>query len=596
MDLLDFEKKEVHMINLLNLFILSFAFSTSAFAYLHNQTNSGVNIHWPNSTTVVDVYVNSQNTLGLDEATIQNIGLASANQWNGLSRIALRKNSTLGKNQPNLNEIYFSTDPTFFGGTAVKGVTQVSYKQDTGDILEADVLIDDSSSVFTLVQSDVNYLGNVVTHELGHLLGLGHGQVLGSTMFYELSLGQSQLNEDDKAGIYSTYPIASTTQKTITGQVIGGKNLIAVFGAQVQAISASTGRVAAAGVSDASGRFSIDGLATGDQYFLYTEPLIPIGLPANYANIKSDFCESSKSYRGSFFQSCGATGEGYPQAISLSNANVDVGQITIRCGLDVPPAYIQQKGITAPGYSLTTIENGRLGNTFVGYFSSQELTRTLITPDQFKINLTGITTPNWSTAYPVATPLYLEIKILNQILFSPFKTSVHITGPTTNLNSVVSNPLDGFLNLDTVTRIPINLSNPIANDFTVQITPSLISTNITNYFPSISTFQDSMYFYLAVVSLVTSADGGITYTTVSSRNYQVSDNYRCPDATNTYTISGFNTRGVASVPANNQKKAVACGSIDENNNNGSGPKGFMIGLLLCSLVTLIIGRFRQRLL
>ena len=143
-------------------------FSCSAFSYVHNQTSNGVAIHWPSTSSIIDIYFNSQNRLLLDEAAIQLIGLNSTNQWNGHSRIALRKNATTVKNQVGLNEVYFSSDPVFFGGAGVKGVTQVSYRQDTGEILEADILIDDTMSIFSTTMTDINFLGNVFTHELGH--------------------------------------------------------------------------------------------------------------------------------------------------------------------------------------------------------------------------------------------------------------------------------------------------------------------------------------------------------------------------------------------------------------------------------------------
>jgi hypothetical protein len=570
-------------------------FSSSAFAYLHTQTISGINIHWPISINIVDIYVNSQNRFGLVEADIQNIAQNSVGQWNGLSRLNLRKNTTTGKNQPNLNEIYFSSDPAFFGGTAVKGVTQVSYKQDTGEILEADILIDDTLSLFTTTVTDINFIGNVFTHELGHLLGLAHGQVLGSTMFYELSYGQSQLADDDKSGIFSTYPIPTAVKKAISGQVIGGKNLIPVFGAHIQAISNKTGHVAASGVSDKTGRFTIEGLATTDQYFLYTSPLLQIGLPANYANIKTDFCESYKNYRGSFFQSCGANGEGYPQAVNLVNSNVDVGQMTIRCGLDVPPEYIQLKGQSTSLYNLPVVENGKLGNTFIGYFSAQEMLRVPVIPDQVKINLSALTSANLA-AYS-AGPLYLEVKILNQLFFSPFKAAVVVSGPATSINvPLFTTESDGFMSLDTIVRIPINQVNLSDNNFTFQISPQKNVVNISNYFPSLSIFQDPMYLYFMNVGLVTSNDGGLTFSQVSSRNYQVTDNVRCPDALNTYALTNFNTGGSASTASGNQKKTVMCGSVDMENSGGNGPRGFFIGIALCCIFALIRSRFRQRLL
>lgn len=596
-----YEKEETMNVKLFSIIII-IIYSQSIFAYVHNQTISGINVHWPASVNVVDVYVNSQNATGLPEADVQAIADSSINQWNGTSRLSLRKNTTTGKNQINLNEIYFSNDPVFFGGTGVKGVTQVSYKQDTGEIFEADILIDDSLNAFSKIVTDINFLGNVFTHEIGHLLGLGHGQVLGSTMFYEMSLGQSQLSADDKAASFSTYPLSTLARKSISGLIIGSKSLIPVFGTQVEAVSLKTGQVAAAGVTDPSGKFIIDGLESGDQYFLYTKPLVPIGLPANYANIKSNFCETSKSYRGSFFERCGASGEGYPQSISLNNSNVDVGKISIRCGLDVPPGYMQQKGQAGSIFNLITgLElNGSLGNTFVGFFSANELI--LNTPDQFNVNLSSVSPAEWQSfedpqfnTAPISS-LYLEIKVINQIFISPYNFDVIIRRPSL-INDIVPiavNGNDGFLNLDLIAHVPIDRVNLSENNFTIQVIPRNNLKNNSTYFPSILEFKDQMNFYMAAVTLVKSNNGGLTFTPVSAKTYQISDNASCPDAFNTYSLTSFNGQ-VTNTVKNNQKKTLACGSIDINNNNGDGPKGFLVGLTLCYIFVISRSRFIKRL-
>ena len=580
----------------LYLFIL--LFSTNVFAYIHSQTSNGTYIHWPASTSLVDIYFNSQNSNGLDEASIQTIAFNSTSQWNGLSRISLRKNSTAGKNQAGLNEVYFSNDPSIFNGAGVLGVTQVSFKQDTGEILGANVLVNDTMSLFSLDSTSQNFLGNVFTHELGHLLGLGHGEVLGSTMFYVLSLGQYELAADDKAGIYSTYPNADVNKKTINGKMIGGSNLIPIFGTQVQAVSLKTGQVIAAGISDINGNFSIDGLPINDQYYLYSRALSTTGLPTNYTTLKSDFCESSKSYRGSFFQSCGASSAGFPQAISIINNDVNVGQVTVRCGLDVPPNYIQNKGSTTLPFILPMINGGHIGNTFVGYFSNQELAQNPIVPDQFKINLSSLSNADWSSIS--AGTLFLELKVLNQIFYSPYKNTVVIRRPSTTLYPVAISPQsDGFLNLDIISRIPIDRANLSENDFTVIITPQTNIFNIAGYFPGYSSspaptnFQDDLFFYLFTANIVTSSDGGVTFTPASSKNYSLSDNSSCPDAMNTYALTSYNSRGISST--NDRKSSLSCGSIEEIDKDGNGPKGFLVGLLIAIVFSLILESARSRL-
>ena len=88
--------------------------------------------------------------------------------------------------------------------------------------------------------------------------------------------------------------------------------------------------------------------------------------------------------------------------------------------------------------------------------------------------------------------------------------------------------------------------------------------------------------------MVSNGDG--TYTPVSKRSYVVSDNSSCTDAPNTYQLSNYTTTGSSS--DNKRKGAVGCGSVDLNNNDkGSGPMSFVVGLILSIIVLHIRRRF-----
>ncbi|MGZ3808598.1 MAG: matrixin family metalloprotease, partial [Bacteriovorax sp.] len=402
------------------LFAVFLGWSQLVQAYILNQTKSGVPVHWPSSVTTVDIFVNSQNTQALPEATVQAIAESSIAQWNGQAKIGLRKNVTTGKDQANLNELYFSTDPNIFNGGGVIGVTLVGFKETNGEIVEADILINDNF-IFSTSSNDQSYLGNVITHELGHFLGLGHGQVTGSTMFYALSRGQHKIDNDDKSGLYSLYPTGDATKGSLSGTIVGGKNLAPVFGAQVQAISVKNGKVMGAGISEINGKFRINGLSQNDQYLIYTNPIKQLGLPTNYANVKNNYCESGKKYRGSFFQSCGSSSEGFPEAVKLNTSEVNIGNITIRCGLDSPPEYFQKKNITPSDFDVNAYSNSGLGGSFVGFFSTAEMLSGSAR-DYFRLNLSQV---NWD-GVSTSPSLYLELKVLNQAFYSPFKANVLI--------------------------------------------------------------------------------------------------------------------------------------------------------------------------
>ena len=573
-------------------------------AYVHNQTRSGTPIHWDISTgTQVEVFVNATNSIGLTSTQVQNISQSSANAWNNHSRISMRKNETAGSNQEGLNEVYFSTDPEVFNGLGVLGVTLVSFNQSSGQILEADVLINDNYP-FTTTKTDQNFLGNVLTHEFGHLLGLGHGQVIGSSMFYALARGQSDVSEDDAAGLYSVYPNSNPLLGSITGKIIGGRNLLAVFGAHVQAISVKTGKVLASTLSSYDGTFQIDGLARDDQYFLYTSPIEKKGLPDNYSYVQNDFCESSVPYRGSFYQSCSTSAEGFPQAVSLplATSSVNVGNITIRCGLDTPPGYLQNRHITPATFMMNTNFSSGVGGSFVGYFSSSDVIHS--TKDYFRLNLDSI---DWSQ-YSSTDDLYLELKVLNQPFYSIYKSNLSIKRSASGVENVSTQYLldnDGWVNIDSIGRFQINRSNSSDNDFEIRVTPHApeipdfnpgIPYTRSDIFPVYSDFGDNLYFYLVVATIVKVNNDG-SYNQVSAKTYTISDNSTCPDAINTYSVARYGATGSSSTDSNsnNLRQNLTCATVEDINSSGGGggPGSFFAGIVLSAFFAYALSKYRK---
>lgn len=585
-------KKYLQQFIFLNIVCLFFS---NLHAYVNNRTNSDAIIHWPGNVSTVDIFLNPLNTQGYLPAQIQSQVDNAIAEWNGKSKITLRKNTTAGTHQDGLNEIYFSdnqTDQNIFNGTAVVGVTQVSFKEASGEILEADILINDDF-VFSTDVNDVNYLGNVITHEIGHFLGLGHGQVTGSTMIYTLSRGQSKISNDDAAGVYAIYPTGDLNKAALSGRVVGGPREIGIFAAQVQAISLSTGKVAGAAISENDGTFKINGLKKDDQYYLYTAPTIQVALPKRYDSARYDFCNSSKNYRGSFFQACGSSFEGFPQSVKLNSANLNVGNITIRCGLDVPVSYMAVKNITPGTFDLQDNASPDVGNSFVGFFSTAERNNSSV--DYFRMNYSNI---DWNVFSPTDN-FFIELKIINQALNSTFKGSVSIkrNSSVTAVSPKYIREVDGWLDLETIVRIPIDRSNPSDNDFEISVTPDSIELPSfslpylkDDYFPASSNFEDSLSFYLVSASLVKS-DGLGGYALVSAKNTQLSDNSLCTDAPNTYALTNFTLNGNNAGTSDRKKGGgIGCGSVDFDPKNDKGSGGFFVGLLFSLLLNFLLSR------
>lgn len=114
---------------------------------------------------------------------------------------------------PNANTIMFLSHwqgedfpPTAFG------LTLVWHHPMTGQIYDSDMQINETLGAIAICGNDCDRdevdLENVITHEAGHFLGLGHSDVDGSTMFASADAGETlkrTLEQDDRNGICAMY-------------------------------------------------------------------------------------------------------------------------------------------------------------------------------------------------------------------------------------------------------------------------------------------------------------------------------------------------------------------------------------------------------
>jgi MYXO-CTERM domain-containing protein len=92
------------------------------------------------------------------------------------------------------------------------GLTLVWHDPKTGKIFDADMQLNETIAPIVVCgenncNRDVD-LANVVTHEAGHFLGLGHSNVIGATMSANAQLDETSkrsLEQDDREGICSIY-------------------------------------------------------------------------------------------------------------------------------------------------------------------------------------------------------------------------------------------------------------------------------------------------------------------------------------------------------------------------------------------------------
>jgi hypothetical protein len=613
------------------LFLSIVLISPSVLAFVQTKSNNGTDIKWNNNSFVI--YHDSNYVLsGAGADSLDTILLNSLTQWNSNSNLSLTRVNANGP-VSNRNDLYYDTTSAYFGSipslSGVLAVTAVTFVTATGEIKETDIVINSaknfSNEKETTSPNNLTsfYMGDILTHELGHAVGLGHGQVQDSSMVYSVYRGQHTVAEDDQAGIFSIYP-NSSNKGSITGKIIGGSAKIGVFGAHVMAISTTDGKVVSSTISDSDGSFSIKGLALNDTYYLYNTPanlineFVPSSspLPEYYTSAKRNFCATGSSYVGSFFQTCQNADQGFPQGIRLTTSEKikNVGNVTIRCQLDVSSVYNSAKtsfldlNSSISGRDIEQVEDTAYGETIVGYFTSTQ--KNANSPDVFHVDLSNLDSYSGK---------YLDVKIIGGNLFAPTRVDLVIenaaavsmqsiyddgdSDTSIDLGIFKNSTTDQNLKLDHHLKFPLS-STLSENNFTVTLTPyplvfgmNLLGSNDNEwFFPVSSDLMKSTSFYMMIISITNASDQ-----IVLPRAYSIVDNSTCSsEAINTYAVNPTTSgnSSVTVVKTTQKDSGLTCGSIaivnsndDDHNNTGNGPLSFTFGFMLIILIGHIVRRF-----
>lgn len=582
------------MIKLLSLFLL---ISLNANSFVHTKTEYNRPLTWNNNGTVL-IYTNpttlGNTTSSLSTSQARAIFNESIAEWNSHGPINITTFETTSLENPGVdNSIRFSSDPSYFG-SGVLAVTSVNHSASTGEIYSADILINDTQSVSLNYSSDKSdtgsfsaYLGDVITHELGHFFGLGHSDVVGSSMIYSVFREQHTLHSDDVAGVNNLYNKV-TNSGAISGQVVGGES-IAVFGAQVQAISVKNGTVVSGVLSDTSGNFEINNLDTDDSYLIYVLPPRNIeNLPTFYASIQSRYC-SGRNYVPSFFTKCGGIERGKPQAINLSNSSsIDLGLVSIKCDEGLRADYLYEK--TKEAREEVVIQESaidrNLSESFVGYFSSEEIADTTSnSSDKLRIDLT-------SFSLPTSDNYYLEVKVITKEIGSGVKLSGTLESEVSSSFQQYTYGLLNEFKPDLIYQLPLS-TNQNYNSFLLTLrADAATGFELNTIFANSTQMVNENSTYLLITSIKKyTASSGYTYVSIKdSAPYE--DNASCLQGDITYT-SKANIIGVnaddSSHSFNNDgdAQALSCGTIDINDNDGpGGMMSFIVGMSFIMLVSL----------
>ena len=246
---------------------------------------------------------------------------------------------TAGRDGTNLITFVDDTGLGALLGTTTLAATFSFFNNIGGELVfeESDIAFNPSHVLTTSGESDRFDIQSVLTHEVGHMLGLDHSGLISSVMApfaIQDQTDQRVLLYDDIAGVTEIYlnPDSTSSVGQITGAV--SSNGAAVFGAHVVAMDAS-GTVVTSTMSARDGGYTIRFLPEGD-YRVYAEPLDqPVSsqhLPGYFSGLNVDF---------------GTTYYGDTRVLS------DAGTVAVNSGVTASGIDIHTLPATISGFNLT---------------------------------------------------------------------------------------------------------------------------------------------------------------------------------------------------------------------------------------------------
>jgi AcrR family transcriptional regulator len=238
-----------------------------------------------------------------------------------------------------------NTTGFFDDASGLVAVTPLDFDPRTGELLDADIIVDARRGAATSTDPRDYDLQAILTHEVGHFLGLDHSAVASSTMDPRVDFGDTlarSLEHDDRAAVAALYPLGAATSQlsgavTLEGSPLRGAHVVA---------EGETGEPAAATLTDAQGRFTLQGLPAGS-YAIYAQPLDGAIGPA-YFQPGSIPGQVDLDFGTTFYGRSGRSSPAAPERVSVApGASLALGTIAA-----LPPSGITLTGVSQELYTV----------------------------------------------------------------------------------------------------------------------------------------------------------------------------------------------------------------------------------------------------
>jgi matrixin/IPT/TIG domain-containing protein len=341
--------------------LLILACAVHAAAYTRITASTGLMPKWP--SLPIPYWINERGYSGIANGSEFTAVHAAFQTWQNIPEAAIQfqyMGTTPARSvgHDGINLVTFDDDITPVGSSAI-AVTFSFFRTQGGSLFydESDIVFSQAFPFSTSAEPNKFDIQSVLTHEIGHVLGLDHSALVSSVMVPFAAAGQLDMRSlayDDIAGVVEIYPRTSALPPPV-GQIRGTLQAgpTPVFGAHIVALDAD-GTVVVGALTQPDGSYVLRYLPPG-AYRVLAEPL---DLPVTSQNISASFYRNVKIDFGTTYFPGGATlAEAQP-------VSVTAGSIAI-ADFQTLPANLTGLNLTRPGAG-TRIVRGSSGTLNLG--------------------------------------------------------------------------------------------------------------------------------------------------------------------------------------------------------------------------------------